>query len=109
MTWTPDMTQPIDAQVRHILEATPHHLKGNLPYDFPYNNVTRGPEKRKLSFNSVTLAEHINGMFCMLDDSRLDSAVKSYLIGHMKEVAEDATEFEWGGHVAVGLRKFLVA
>lgn len=24
-----------DAQVRHILEATPHNLKGNLPHDFP--------------------------------------------------------------------------
>lgn len=89
----------IDAQVRHIIEATPHHLKGNLPYDFPYNYVTRGPDKRKLSFNTVTLAEHIYGMFCMLDDSRLDPAVKPDIIEHMKEVAEDACEFEWPGYV----------
>lgn len=89
--------QAIDAQVRHIIEATPHHLKGNLPYDFPYNYVTQGPEQRKLSFNNVTLAEHMYGMFCMIEDNRLDPAIKPDIIEHMKEVAEDACEFEWPG------------
>lgn len=91
--------QTIDAQVRHIIEATPHSLKGNNPHDFPYNYVSRGPEKRKLSFNSVTLAEHIYGIFCMIDDNRVDPSIKPDLIEHMKEVAEDACEFEWSTHV----------
>lgn len=89
----------IDEQVRHVLEATPHHFKGNTPHDFPYNYVTRGPEKRKLSFNTVTLAEHIYGMFCMIDDHRVDPDIKPDIIEHMKEVAEDACEFEWPGYV----------
>lgn len=90
----------IDAQVRHILEVTPHHLKGNVPVGFyPFKYVTRGPEKKKLSFNTVSLPEHILGMFRMLDDDRVDPSVKPELLNHMREVAEDACEFEWGGHV----------
>lgn len=90
----------LDAQVRHLLEATPHQLKGNsAPGPFPYCYVSRGPEKRKLSFNTVSLPEHIYGMFCMIDDKRVDPSIKPDLVEHMKEVAEDACEFEWGGYV----------
>lgn len=90
----------MDAQVRHILEGTPHQLKGNVPVGiFPFKYVTRGPEKKKLSFNSLSLPEHILGMFRILDDDRVDPSVKPDILNHMREVAEDACEFDWSGHV----------
>lgn len=89
-----------DSQARHIINATPHQLKGNLiPRDFPYKYVTRGTEKRRLTYNSVTLAEHIFGMFRMIDDERTDPMIKPDILMHMKEVAEDACDFEWQGYV----------
>lgn len=93
-------TGAIDAQVRHIMEATPHQLTGNIPSGvFPFKKVTRGPEKKKLSFNTVTLAEHMFGMFRILEDSNINPAIKPDIFQHMKEVAEDACEFEWQGYV----------
>lgn len=92
----------IEDQVRYIMESTPHQLTGKVPsggFHYPYKYVTRGPEKRRLSFNNVTLAEHIWGMFRMLDDECTDPSIKPYLLSHMKEVAEDACEYEWGTHV----------
>lgn len=90
----------IDAQVRHIMESTPHQLKGTVPHGkFPYNYVTRDPEKKKLSFNTLTLAEHIYGIFCMIEDPEVDPAIKPNLLAHMREVAEDSCEFEWSTNV----------
>lgn len=86
----------IDAQVCHIMENTQHQLKGTVASKkFPYNHVTQGPKKRKLTFNTITLAEHIFGIFCMLDDHDVDPAIKPNLVAHMREVSEDASEFEW--------------
>lgn len=86
----------LEAQVRHIMDSTPHQLKGTVTQGFfPFKFVTRGPEKKKLSFNTLTLAEHIFGMFCMLDEPDFDPGLKPYIVAHMREVAEDASEFEW--------------
>lgn len=90
----------IDAQVRHIMENTPHQLKSTVPVGkFTYKYVTCGPEKKKLGFNSVTLAEHVFGIFCMIDDPEVDPSIKPHLITHMKEVAQDACEFEWSTNI----------
>lgn len=92
--------QDLDAQVCHILETAPHQLKGNIPHGvFPFKYVTRGPEKKKLSFNTLSLPEHILGMFRIIEDDRVDPSIKPEILNHMKEVAEDSCEFEWGGHV----------
>lgn len=96
------MDGSLEDQERYIMETTPHQLAGNVPsggYRFPYKYVTRGPEKRRLNFNTVTLAEHFWGMFRMLDDQCTDPAIKPALLSHMKEVAEDACEYEWNTHV----------
>lgn len=86
----------LEAQVRHIMDSAPHQLKGNVTQGFfPYKYVTRGPEKKKLSFNTLTLAEHILGMFRMLDDPDFDPALRPHIVAHMREVVEDASEFEW--------------
>lgn len=90
----------IEHQVRQIMEGTPHQLKGKVPIGyFPYKYVTRGPAKTKLGYNSVSLAEHIYGMFRMMDDVNTDPTIKPHLLTHMKEVVEDASEFEWASHV----------
>lgn len=90
----------VDAQVRHILDVTPHQLKGTVPPGFfPFKYITRGPEKKKLSFNTVSLPEHMLGMFRMLEDDRVDPSIKPDILAHMKEVSEDACEYEWAGHV----------
>lgn len=97
-----DQAATLEDQVRYIMETTPNQFKGKLPsggFLFPYKYVTRGPEKRKLSFNTVTLAEHIYGMFRMIDDQCTDPAIKPSLVVHMREVAEDACEYEWNTHV----------
>lgn len=94
--------QSLEEQVRYIMEATPNQLTGKPQtggFLYPYKYVTRGPEKRRLSFNNVTLAEHIWGLFRMLDDECTDPSIKPYLLSHMKEVAEDACEYEWNTHV----------
>lgn len=92
--------QDLDAQVRQIIESTPHQLKGNVPSGiFPFKYVTRGAEKRKLSFNTLTLPEHILGMFRIIDDVRVDPAIKPDILSHMREVAEDACEFDWQNHI----------
>lgn len=86
----------LEAQVRHIMNSAPHQLKCTVTQGFfPFKYITRGPEKKKLSFNTLTLAEHIFGMFCMLDDPDFDPGLKPYIVAHMREVAEDASEFEW--------------
>lgn len=86
----------LDAQVRHILETTPHHLKGNVqPGVFPFKFVSHGPDRKKLSFNTLTLSEHILGMFRIIDDDRIDPAIKPDILTHMREVVEDASEFDW--------------
>lgn len=90
----------IDAQVRHILDVTPHQLKGNVPTGvYPFKYVTRGPDKKKLSFNTLSLPEHALGIFRILEDDRVDPSIKPELLAHMKEVVEDSCEFDWGGHV----------
>lgn len=94
--------QSLEDQVRYIMESTPHQLAGKTPsggLNIPYKYVSRGPEKRRLAFNTVTLAEHIWGMFRMLDDECTDPSIKPFILAHMKEVAEDATEYEWNTHV----------
>lgn len=97
---TPLTPADIDAQVRQIMDTTPHQLKGTVPVGiYPFKHVTRGPGKRKLSFNMVTLAEHIYGMFRILDDVNTSPAIKPDIVTHMREVAEDAAEFEWNGYV----------
>lgn len=69
-------------QVRYIMEAMPHQLTGKPQsgcFFYPYKYVTRGPEKRRLSFNTVTLVEQIYGIFRMLDDECTDPSIKPFL------------------------------
>lgn len=87
----------LDSQVQQILASTMHNLgKGNSqPFDFPYKYILRGPEKVKASINSVTLPEHLWGIFRIMHDPKTDSDVKPCLIIHIEQIVEDAREFDW--------------
>lgn len=89
--------EAVDSQVKQILATTVHNLgKGNnQPYDFPYKYILRGPKKIKASINSVTLPEHLWGIFRMIHDPKTNPDTKPCLIVHVEQIVEDAREYEW--------------
>lgn len=89
--------ETLDLQVKQILATTAHNLgKGNSqPYDFPYKYILRGPEKIKATINSVTLPEHLWGIFRIIHDPKSNPDIKPCLMVHIEQIVEDAREFEW--------------
>lgn len=87
----------LDSQVRQILATTAHNLgKGNSqPYDFPYKYILRGPEKIKATINSVTIPEHLWGIFRIMHDPKSEPDIKPCLMVHIEQIVEDAREYEW--------------
>lgn len=87
----------VEAQVQQIIATTAHSLsKGNnKPEPYPFKYVARGPERRKLSINTVTLAEHLWGILRMVKDKKLDQNLVPFLLKHLEDVIEDACDFEW--------------
>lgn len=87
----------VEAQVQHILATTAHSLsKGNnKPEQYPFKYVARGPERKKLLINTVTLAEHLWGILRMIKDEKTDKNVVPYLLKHLEDVIEDACDFDW--------------
>lgn len=87
----------VDSQVHRILASSVHNLaKGNVQAGvFPFKHVLRGPEKRQAQINSVTLSEHLWGMFRIIDDPKVDNSIKPELMRHMQHIVEDEQEFDW--------------
>lgn len=87
----------VDSRVQQLLANTVHNLgKGNQqPYDFPYKYILRGPEKVKALINSVTLPEHLWGIFRILHDPKTNQDIKPCLMVHIEQIVEDAREYEW--------------
>lgn len=87
----------LDSHVKQILATTVHNLgKGNSqPFDFPYKYILRGPEKIKATINSVTLPEHLWGIFRIMHDPKTEAAIKPSLMIHIEQIVEDAREFDW--------------
>lgn len=89
--------QALDSQVQQILASTVHNLgKGNSqPFDFPYKYILRGPEKVKATINSVTLPEHLWGIFRIMHDPKTDPDTKPCLMIHIEQIVEDSLEYDW--------------
>lgn len=87
----------VNSQVKQILATTVHNLcKGNNhPFDFPFKYILRGPEKIKATINSVTLPEHLWGIFRMIHDPKTNPDTKPCLMLHVEQLVEDAREYEW--------------
>lgn len=99
---TPASSLPSDepdlrAQVQQIIENTAHTLSAGTakPGSYPFKYVDRGPEKRKIPINSVTLSEHLLGILRLVKDPKVDPMVKPAILTHLEEVIEDSAEFEW--------------
>lgn len=91
-------TPEIQAQVRKILQSTVTQMSGcnnNKPYNFPYEYVRRGDEKKYATVNTVTLAEHVWGTLAMIKDPAISSTIKPALLEHVDEVVEDCRDYEW--------------
>lgn len=87
----------VEHRVHDILASTVSTLsRGNTrPYPYPFRYVLRGPERRKVSINSVTLSEHLWGLVRMIRDDKLDPAIRPHLNTHLVEIIEDSCDFEW--------------
>lgn len=84
-------------QVRNILASTAHHLSAgnNKPGVYPHKFVFRGPEKKRIPLNDVSLAEHLWGLLCIVKDPKIDPRIKPSLLAHLEDVIEDACDFQW--------------
>lgn len=87
----------VDSHVKQILASSVHTLaKGNVPTGiFPFKHVLRGPEKRQAHINSLTLSEHLWGIFRIIEDPKVDASIKPELMRHMQQIVEDEQEFDW--------------
>lgn len=83
--------------VRNILASTAHQLtSGNAkPGIYPHKLVFRGPEKKRIPLNNVSLAEHLWGILCIVKDPKVDPRIKPCLLAHLEDVIEDACDFQW--------------
>lgn len=94
LAWDDDL----DRRATATLSATlPNIAKGNhnKPWVFPFKYVYRGADMKRVIFNSVSLAEHLWGIFLIIRDNAVDNEVKPYLLVHMEQVLEDSCEDEW--------------
>lgn len=83
--------------MRNILATTAHHLSsGNSkPGLYPHKFVFRGPEKKRIPLNDVSLAEHLWGILCIVKDPKTDPRIKPRLLAHLEDVIEDSCDFLW--------------
>lgn len=83
--------------VRNILASTAHQLSAgnNKPGIYPHKLVFRGPEKKRIPLNNVSLAEHLWGILCIVKDPKIDPRIKPSLLAHLEDVIEDACDFQW--------------
>lgn len=91
-----NLNDHLQARVTSILQETVTHMsKGNKIKNFPYEYVLRGHEKRHTSMNSLTLPEHIWGIFAMIKDSNTSNKIKPALLRHIDEIVEDCRDYDW--------------
>lgn len=93
--------EDLEAQATQIYENTPSQLAKGMSKGgyFPFKYVTRGPEKRKATVNSLSLAEHIWGILCMIKDPTVQSEIKPLLLNHIDEIVDDCRQYEWASAV----------
>lgn len=90
-------TDDVEQRVQDILASTASNLsRGNVkPGAYPFKYVRRGPERQKITINSVSLSEHLWGLVCMIRDPKIDPSIRPSLNAHLLEVIEDSCDFDW--------------
>lgn len=92
------MIQELGSKVHDILNYTSTRIaKGNANKtgEFPFQYVSRGPEKCKATTNSLNLPKHIWGIICMIKDSAVPAAYKPALLDHIEQICDDCREYDW--------------
>lgn len=92
-----DFNYDNEEDIQHILSSTAHQLaRGNQrPGLFPHKYVSRGPEQRRATLNSLSLPEYNWATLRMIKDQKVPADIKPYIISHLEEVNEDACEYDW--------------
>lgn len=72
-------------------------MSKGMPKDgfFPHKYIKRGDEKSLMTLNSLTLPEHIWGIFAMIKDRAVPTSIKPALLQHIDEVVEDCRDYDW--------------
>lgn len=99
-TLDPAWDDDLDRRAASVLAATvPNIAKGNSnnnkPGTFPFKYVYRGADMKRAAVNSVSLAEHLWGIFQIIRDNTVDNEIKPFLLVHMEQILEDACKYEW--------------
>lgn len=84
-------------QACSIVDNTPSLLfKGtNKVKQYPFEYVRRGDDKRPTAMNSLSLPEHLWGIFAMIHDPATANNIKPALLRHVEEIVEDCRDYEW--------------
>lgn len=93
--------QDLESRVNHILAATAHQFSANngKPGIFPHRFVSRGPDRRRPAFNTLSLSEYVWGITRIIRDAKVPSDIKPLLYNHIEDIMEDACQFEWASAV----------
>lgn len=92
-----DINFDSEEDIQHILSTTAHQLaRGNQrPGLFPHKYISRGPEQRRATLNSLSLPEYNWATLRLVKDHKVPDDIKPYIISHLEEVNEDACDYDW--------------
>lgn len=87
----------IEDHVQQILATASHQLSqgAGKPGLFPHRYVYKGPERRRVGLNTLSVQEHVTGIFLMIDDDRVPNDIKPHLLNHIQEVLDDSCHYDW--------------
>lgn len=91
----------MEARVNHILAATAHQFSAanGKPGFFPHKVVSRGPDRRRPAFNTLSLSEHVWGITRLIRDTKVPSNIKPFLYNHIEDIMEDSCQFDWASAI----------
>lgn len=87
----------VEEQDQQILASATHQLAqgAGKPGLFPHKYVYKGPERRRVGLNTLSVQEHVTGIFLIIDDPKVSNDIKPHLLNHIQEVLDDACHFDW--------------
>lgn len=93
--------EALDKQVQEIIASTSTAIaRGKAKTGvFPFKYIIRGVEKKPTTFNTLTLAEHLYGIFRIIRDPEVLNDIKPSLLAHIEQVLEDAIDYDWSSAV----------
>lgn len=89
--------EEMEAKVNHILTSTAHQLAAGAGKNgiFPHKHVSRGPDRKRPTFNMLSLSEHVWGIFMIIKEKKIPNDIKPCLYNHIQNIMEDTCVFDW--------------